>query len=494
METLFQYFFWTSLYFFLLGAGYLLFVRPLKLPAFSRFFLLGGLLASLILGSGFLWQTAGSVTTGSQSLLLPDVVVSAGTQLERTQDNLRFFVLDKNVFIYLAAGVGAILFLRMLGSLVFLSYKISRSEKINMHGMRVVVLKDQLAPFSFHNRVFIPEKIKDDPLLEKILLHEKAHIRKKHFLDLVLLELLFVIFWFHPFIWFLRKEMKMIHEFEADRFVLSHSGNKTAYQQLLVNLSFSRFHFSLTNPLNYSPLKKRIMMMNLKTKTSRTRLFFGVIAVMAFFGTALFFQACNFNDDPVSPAETKEAVEEKASYEEEEIHTMVPVFPSFPGGEEGRVSFLQENLVYPEKAKEAGIQGTVFASFVVRSTGEITDVKILRGLSPEIDQEVIRVLELMPYWEPGRLDNDEPASVQFNMPVRFQLDEVQEEKSQTEELSFPEDVVIILDGEKIEKEDRPNLNDLVTPGEMDQINILRGEEAMKIYGYERVMEINRKKE
>ncbi len=488
METLFQYFFWTSLYFFLLGAGYLLFVRPLKFPAFSRFFLLGGLLASLILGLGFLWQAAGPVTTGSQTLLLPDVLVSAGTQLERTQDNLRFFVLDKNVFIYLAAGVGAILFLRMLGSLVFLSYKISRSEKMNMHGMRVVVLKDQIAPFSFHNRVFIPEKIKDDPSLEKILLHEKAHIRKKHFIDLVLLELLLVVFWFHPLIWFLRKEMKMIHEFEADRFVLSQSGNKTAYQQLLVNLSFSRFQFSLTNPLNYSPLKKRIMMMNQKTKVSLIRLFSGVLAVTAFFATALFFQACNLNDDPVSPAETKEA------YEEEVIHTVVPVPPSFPGGEQGRIRFLQENLVYPEKAKQAGIEGTVFVSFVVRSNGEITDVKILRGLSPETDQEVLRVLELMPRWEPGRLHNDEPASVQFNMPVRFRLEEEREDKAQTEEFSFSEELVIILDGEKIEDDEVVNINNLVSPGEIHHINVLRGEEAMKKYGYERVMEITRKKE
>lgn len=112
--------------------------------------------------------------------------------------------------------------------------------------------------------------------------------------------------------------------------------------------------------------------------------------------------------------------EEEEEVEEDVIFTVVEDQPQFPGGEEARQRFLEENLRYPQMAREAGIQGTVFVTFVVETDGSVTDVQILRGIGGGCDREAVRVVEMMPRWEPGR-QRGQPVRVQFNMPIRFRL-------------------------------------------------------------------------
>ncbi len=113
-------------------------------------------------------------------------------------------------------------------------------------------------------------------------------------------------------------------------------------------------------------------------------------------------------------------IEEEEEFEEDVIFTVVEDQPQFPGGEEARQKFLEENLRYPQMAREAGIQGTVFVTFVVETDGSVTDVRILRGIGGGCDEEAVRVVRMMPRWEPGR-QRGQPVRVQFNMPIRFRL-------------------------------------------------------------------------
>ncbi len=106
--------------------------------------------------------------------------------------------------------------------------------------------------------------------------------------------------------------------------------------------------------------------------------------------------------------------------EEDVIFTVVEDQPAFPGGEEARLRYLHDNLRYPQMAREAGIQGTVFVTFVVERDGSVTDVRILRGIGGGCDEEAIRVVRNMPRWQPGR-QRGQPVRVQFNMPIRFVL-------------------------------------------------------------------------
>ncbi len=113
-------------------------------------------------------------------------------------------------------------------------------------------------------------------------------------------------------------------------------------------------------------------------------------------------------------------IEEEEEVEEDVIFTVVEDQPQFPGGEEARQRFLEDNLRYPTMAREAGIQGTVFVTFVVETDGSVTDVRVLRGIGGGCDEEAVRVVEMMPRWEPGR-QRGQPVRVQFNMPIRFRL-------------------------------------------------------------------------
>ena len=103
-----------------------------------------------------------------------------------------------------------------------------------------------------------------------------------------------------------------------------------------------------------------------------------------------------------------------------EIFTVVDEMPGYPGGEDARVSFLRQNIKYPEEARELGIQGTVYSSFVVEKDGSITDIQILRGIGGGCDEEVIRIIKAMPKWVPGK-QRGAPVRVQFKMPLKFTL-------------------------------------------------------------------------
>ncbi|MCF8219411.1 MAG: energy transducer TonB [Bacteroidales bacterium] len=106
--------------------------------------------------------------------------------------------------------------------------------------------------------------------------------------------------------------------------------------------------------------------------------------------------------------------------EEQEIFTVVEEQPSFPGGEQARMKYLQENIEYPQMARESGIEGTVFVTFVVEPDGSVTDVRILRGIGGGCDEEALRVVRNMPKWKPGK-QRGKSVRVQFNMPIRFKL-------------------------------------------------------------------------
>ncbi|MCX6278574.1 MAG: TonB family protein, partial [Bacteroidetes bacterium] len=103
-----------------------------------------------------------------------------------------------------------------------------------------------------------------------------------------------------------------------------------------------------------------------------------------------------------------------------EIFTMVEEMPCYPGGDDARVSFLRQNIKYPEEARELGIQGTVYSSFVVEKDGSITDIQILRGIGGGCDEEVIRIIKAMPKWVPGK-QRGATVRVQFKMPLKFTL-------------------------------------------------------------------------
>ena len=94
--------------------------------------------------------------------------------------------------------------------------------------------------------------------------------------------------------------------------------------------------------------------------------------------------------------------------------------PEFPGGEKALLKYLAKSVNYPYIAKENGIEGKVFLSFVIGKTGKVREVKILRGADPALDKEAVRVVSSMPDWKPGR-QRDKFVSVSYQVPINFRL-------------------------------------------------------------------------
>ena len=114
------------------------------------------------------------------------------------------------------------------------------------------------------------------------------------------------------------------------------------------------------------------------------------------------------------------AVSQEEEIQEQVIFIVVEDSPTFPGGDEARIRFLNDNIHYPQMAKESGIQGTVFITFVVERDGSVTDVRILRGIGGGCDEEAIRVVKLMPQWHPAK-QYGKAVRYQYNMPITFKL-------------------------------------------------------------------------
>lgn len=116
----------------------------------------------------------------------------------------------------------------------------------------------------------------------------------------------------------------------------------------------------------------------------------------------------------------------KAKEPAEEIDTdndafnVVEQMPQFPGGEIELMKFISENVKYPEAASKAGTQGRVVAQFIVEADGSITNVKVLKNVSDEIDAEAVRVIKAMPKWKPG-MQKGQPVRVKYTIPVTFRL-------------------------------------------------------------------------
>ncbi len=116
----------------------------------------------------------------------------------------------------------------------------------------------------------------------------------------------------------------------------------------------------------------------------------------------------------------------KAEKSEEENDTdndafnVVEQMPEFPGGAAEMMKFLSENVKYPEAASKAGTQGRVIAQFIVEADGSITNVKVVKKVSDEIDAEAVRVINAMPKWKPG-MQKGQPVRVKYTIPVTFRL-------------------------------------------------------------------------
>ena len=131
----------------------------------------------------------------------------------------------------------------------------------------------------------------------------------------------------------------------------------------------------------------------------------------------------NLEDDSSLGVEIMDYVETQEEEVEEEAipFALVEEKPSFQGGDANQFSkWVNQRLVYPEIAKENGVQGRVTLQFTVEKDGTVTKVKVLRGVDSSLDKEAVRVVSSSPKWKPGK-QRDRAVAVTYTFPVIFQL-------------------------------------------------------------------------
>lgn len=111
---------------------------------------------------------------------------------------------------------------------------------------------------------------------------------------------------------------------------------------------------------------------------------------------------------------------ETADIYDNKTYRIPEVAPHFEGGLQAFYAYLAKSLKYPAREKNLGIEGKVYVSFVIDELGNITHIKVIKGISENLNQEAIRVLKNAPRWQPG-MQSDQPVKVRMTIPIHFQL-------------------------------------------------------------------------
>lgn len=320
--------------------------------------------------------------------------------------------------IYIAGLVGMIVvfLFQIISLMIFMRGGLRHTDS---KGNTVVLKAGEVASFSFFR--FIVMSTEDyEKNRESILLHEQEHISLKHTFDLVLLQAAKMLQWFNPFVWMLGRDLKSIHEFEADKAVLSHGIDATKYQYLLVSKSAGPAAFAIINGFNHSQLKSRIVMLN-KKKTNPIAMGRCLVLLPVVFAAFVFTaKAKSVNADP---AEAESVVAESTINQEPQddvVFTVVEEQPEFPGKEKGLMEYIKNNIKYPESCVKDSIQGRVTLSFIVEKDGSVSNINEMRSPNPDLTAEAARLVQSMPKWNPGK-QRGQAVRVKYVMPITFRL-------------------------------------------------------------------------
>jgi len=426
MDNLVVYLFQSGVSLFSLYILYYILLRKDTNFNFNRFFLLFAIAFSLIIPLLKI-QMPSQYLNPEYFVLLETITITPEKITPSILNN--YTLLQLSGLIYLS---GVIFFLsRFVFRLIHMWWLIAKSGVVTEKELKVVYTNVSYAPFSFFNLIFINKQDREKKS-DEIYIHEKAHIKQKHTIDLLILEIATIFLWFNPVIWLFKVELKNIHEFLADKAVINKGFNLLKYQKLLLEKNLGN-HFILTNNFNHSLIKRRFIMMT-KSNSSKYSLmkivFIMPISILLVFIFSMTITKNVVSQEVIKPA-SETSTDTKAQKADPDIFTVVEKMPEFPGGQKAMMNFLVENIKYPENARKEGISGTVFITYVVEKDGKVSNVELLRGFHPDCDKEALRVISLMPDWKPGT-EKEKPVRVQFNLPITFNLDSKAKKKDKEE--------------------------------------------------------------
>ena len=500
---------------------------------FNRFAILSMMLLSLVLPLVHLsLDSETGINRGTVALegLVAQTVVAdggngVGEGMTLTQVLLAAYVLGVVLFVGKA--------LLSVGSLLRL---IRRARCVEVrNGIRIYTMQGDISPFSWFRYIIMSEKDWQENRRE-IVLHEMAHIRRCHSMDVAVCNMMIVFQWYNPAAWLLKRELQTLHEYEADEAVLSAGVDATHYQMLLIRKAVGERLFSMANNLNHNSLKKRITMMKIKRTNPVQKAKIAFVLPLAAMTVAAFASQkvenlsekveqeseafSSVSDNPVVRAVGETAhvaavkVQEDKALEEatslsmasdtaetksgKEFPCIPETFPQFPGGHIALVEYLSKNIKFPKEKEKENVRARVVASFTVDKDGSITDAKIVRSQGEAFDNEALRVINGMPKWIPGT-QNGKAVRVKYILPITFSTTDSDKKiksvrtidmndnggkqpegkvVSEKAEMFSSKDFVLVVNGKVVEA-----LNG-IKPSDIEKVDVKKDAETMKKYNAE----------
>ena len=500
---------------------------------FNRFAILSMMLLSLVLPLVHLsLDSEAGINRGTVALegLVAQTVVAdggngVGEGMTLTQVLLAAYVLGVVLFIGKA--------LLSVGSLLRL---IRRARCVEVrNGIRIYTMQGDISPFSWFRYIIMSEKDWQENRRE-IVLHEMAHIRRCHSMDVAVCNMMIVFQWYNPAAWLLKRELQTVHEYEADEAVLSAGVDATHYQMLLIRKAVGERLFSMANNLNHNSLKKRITMMKIKRTNPMQKAKIAFVLPLAAMTVAAFASQkvenlsekveqeseafSSVSDNPVVRAVGETArvaavkVQEDKALEEassmamasdtaetksgKEFPCIPETFPQFPGGHVALFEYLSKNIKFPKSKENEDVKVRVVTTFTVEKDGSITDAKIVRSQGEAFDNEALRVINGMPKWIPGT-QNGKAVRVKYTLPITFSTTDGNKKiksvrtidmndnggkqpegkvVSRKAEMFSSEDFVLVVNGKVVEA-----LNG-IKPSDIEKVDVKKDAETMKKYNVE----------
>lgn len=411
----------------LLFAYYHLALKNKLFHQWNRFYLIASVIISLAVPclEFNIWHQADSST----DIRLLHAVYSADAYVAEVTSGRNNLSMDQ--WITIGYGfVSAFVFITFILALIKI-YSIIRSHTVmEIDDIKFVNTEERNAPFSFLNYVFWHKQIDlKSSAGEHIFEHELVHVREKHSVDKLFLQIVLIVFWCNPFFWLIRRELKMIHEFIADKKSVGHSAAH-AFAKMILHAAYPQHYSELTNQFFNPSIKRRLAML---TKNNNPRISY-ISRVLALPLMALLVLAFT--------------VKQKQSSAQKATSISSPVVVDVALNEPTSVRVFKNKkiqLIFDDSV------GKKISWDVAQKMGVVVNEKELLNKMQQADKGYVE------------------SQIKFASPTVF-LD------------TLIENPLIVVDGKEIGMKNSLNLNEIISVDKVESINVLKGETAIAKYG------------
>ena len=382
-----------------------------KMHRFNRFYLLGAILLSFILPFISFNTTAPSVINTASVSLQELVIGNSSAQKEMTLNYAAIF--------WIVYIIVALVFLfRFIKNVLHFIVKVRVNQTLCYQNATLVLIQEKVLPHTFLNYIFVNREDHISKAIEdELYTHELAHIKQKHTIDIIFVEILKTLFWFNPLLSYYKKAIQLNHEFLADEKVISTHRNITPYQNLLLKKASGAQGFALASNLNFSITKKRLLMM---TKTTNSLMALTKQLLLLPFIAVLIFVSCAKETQDTNEETVKLPEESAGMTSEEKIYsTGLTKQPEFEGGIQGFYKYVNKEFIIPEINED--LTAKIYMSFVVEKDGTMSNIKALRDPGHGLGTEAERVLKsITKKWSPGEIEGKK-VRTNYNLPITINI-------------------------------------------------------------------------